>query len=148
MQKKHVIAAASFWTLMIVFGCWLPASWFPPSTPDLGSSIFSFINLPLDKLIHFLMFFGFGLLWSLALGGRLTALIVLAAGLILAVVTELGQSTPLIGREADLPDGLADLVGLAAGLALAILARKCWPTQPLEVKTGKSESHPATRQPG
>lgn len=126
---------------MIVFGCWLPASWFPPSSPDLPFSFSSLKYLPIDKLVHFLMFLGFGLLWSLALGGRLTALIVLAAGVTLAVVTELGQSLSLVGREADFPDGLADLVGLAAGLALATPVRSWWPAQPahvLEIQTGDS----------
>ena len=68
----------------------------------------------LDKLIHVILFAGFGYLWMQS--GRLSrgcALAIVCAGLALTIVTELGQGTEFVGRDATLEDGLADVVGLS-----------------------------------
>ncbi len=103
------------WTLLILLACWLPNRHMPVDE----TRGFHFHVPHLDKIIHATMFAGFGYLWMHA--GRLgrgRALAVFGAGLCLAVLTELGQMTEFVGRDADWDDGLADLVGL--GLALIV----------------------------
>ena len=81
---------------------------------------------PIDKLIHFSMFAVFGLLWMRvgSAGGRRGK--VLAGGIILAVVTELGQLIPVLGRDAGLLDALADTGGLIAGIVAAGWMAQKW----------------------
>ena len=67
-----------------------------------------------DKLVHFSMFTAFGLLWMLS--GR-KAGVVLAMACALAVVTEMGQGLSMIGRDPDLLDCVADLLGGGAGVS-------------------------------
>lgn len=95
------------WALFILALCSIPGH----SVPQ--SALFTF-----DKLGHFGMFFIGALLWLRAWPDR--AMRVFVAGLALSVGTELWQGLiPLIGRSADPLDVLADVVGLAVGLALA-----------------------------
>lgn len=111
-----ITGAAWIWTLLILVACWLPA-WILPVSEKKGPGI-----PHLDKLVHFSLFFGFGLLWGWAVAAdRRRWLGVLAVGAVLAVLTELGQALPIIQRDAELGDGLADLTGLALGAGLAYL---------------------------
>jgi VanZ family protein len=48
-----------------------------------------------------------------------SAPIIAVSGLALAVITELGQATSLVGRDASLGDGIADVAGVAIGLIVA-----------------------------
>ncbi|MGE3820704.1 MAG: VanZ family protein [Isosphaeraceae bacterium] len=68
-----------------------------------------------DKLIHFSLFCVCSAFW-LAAGGRRFATLVLAGGLVLAVGTELLQGMPIIQRDPDPLDALADTVGLIAAM--------------------------------
>lgn len=96
------------WALLILALCSIPGS----SVPD--AVLFSF-----DKVGHFGMFFIGALLWMRTWPDR--AARVFAAGLAFSVGTELYQGLlPLLGRSADPFDVLADALGLAVGLGLAL----------------------------
>jgi len=98
---------------LILVGCWLPSNRLPASetVPHVPHA---------DKLVHFAMFASFGLV--AAWGGRRRATLML--GVILAIVSELGQSTAWVGRDASVADAAADLIGLLSGIALAWLATR------------------------
>jgi VanZ family protein len=71
----------------------------------------------LDKVAHVALFLGFAWLWMDAAWSRRRVAWVLGIGLLLAVVTEIGQGSALVGRDANLLDLLADLLGLILGVA-------------------------------
>jgi VanZ family protein len=75
-------------------------------------------KLHADKIIHATMFACFAILWRRA-SGRGSALVIAVSGVALAVITELGQSTTIVGRDGDVWDGLADTAGVLLGLAIA-----------------------------
>lgn len=102
------------WTALILILCWTPPSRLPMS--EEGPSFFHLAGL--DKIIHGAIFAVFALLWRRATSPG-SAPIVAVSGLALAVITEIGQATPMVGRDGDLWDAIADLAGVAAGLALA-----------------------------
>jgi hypothetical protein len=74
-----------------------------------------------DLLVHFTLFAGFALNWIRAVAAALRWALVPAAGLCLALGTEWAQGLPFIQRDPNLLDGLADVGGLALGLAAAAL---------------------------
>lgn len=96
------------WALFILALCSIPGT----SVPDL--TLFSF-----DKLGHFGMFFIGAVLWLRAWPEQLGR--VFAFGLAFSVGTELFQGlAPFLGRSADPFDVIADVIGLVAGLGLAL----------------------------
>jgi VanZ family protein len=104
---------AILWTLGIVAACSLPGR----SLPQSG--LFEF-----DKLIHAALFFGFGVLWLLALQAPLPLRRwrVLFVGLAFAVLTEVYQGVLPFERFPDPYDALANGLGLCA----ALLAHSWW----------------------
>jgi VanZ family protein len=75
-----------------------------------------------DKVVHFGMFAMFGLLWTRAGRARApVAIRVFAAVVALAVGTELAQGLHFISRDPDVLDALADAVGGAFGIGVALL---------------------------
>jgi VanZ family protein len=87
-----------------------------------------FLDFPYrDKVAHFVMFAGFGALWSRTDPARRRTRLILAAGAVLAVVTELGQATPIVQRDASVEDGLADVAGLVVGVAVVRWRRAPYP---------------------
>ena len=113
---------AVVWTLVIVAICWMPESRLPKSSQGRG---WWFLSLPHhDKLVHAGMFVGFGLAWGMALrrGDATTRLGILAGGLALALLTELGQ--PFFDRDAEWLDGVCDLLGTLLGVSLAAFWRQ------------------------
>lgn len=101
-------AWAWIWAAMILIACWIPGEQIPE-----GSNGVSFRVQNLDKAIHATLFAGFGYLAMRA--GRLSvrrSAAVLAAGLALAVVSEVGQGMPFVHRDAGVEDALADCAGL------------------------------------
>jgi len=106
------------WTASILALCWFPRSLMPVKEAGPGP-----IGIPhLDKVVHFGLFAVFALLWARATGHQLRR--VFLAGCGLAILTELGQMVPVVGRDAGLDDGLADVVGVAAGLGAYLLSRR------------------------
>lgn len=94
---------AVLWTLGILLACSLPGE----SLPSVG--LFAF-----DKLIHFGLFAGFGVLWCWALPGRTTR--VLLFGLAYAVLTEVYQGFLPFERTPDPYDALANALGLLTAI--------------------------------
>ncbi|MEO6810444.1 MAG: VanZ family protein [Isosphaeraceae bacterium] len=116
VQRIWLDRLASAWVVVVLVLCWLPRRMLPEGETT------SHIRIPhLDKAIHFSMFFLISTLWLWGRPTRTRLLWVLIGGLALAVVSELGQDLPMIGREASVLDGLADLMGLAVGAGLACL---------------------------
>ncbi len=110
---RLLVAAA--WTLTICVLCWMPRSVMRHVEED--SSWFRLPNL--DKVAHFVLFFVFAILWVRAVRWPRKILAIGILGLVLTIVTELGQELPIVGRDATLGDGLTDLSGLLIGLAIA-----------------------------
>lgn len=123
LTTTHYRAAALLWTIGIVVACLLPASSLSSVQPDVG----------VDKLVHVVLFAGFGGLWMRALCppaeasdaavlGRWT-LGVLVVGAGVAVGTEVLQEVAPVRRMGDPYDVLANLLGLgiaAAGYRYAV----------------------------
>lgn len=114
-MRLKLIAAAG-WTLLLLLGTLLPATWMPESLPS--DDDFSIPHM--DKIAHVVLFGGFGFLWTAVAGPRGRTWPILAGGVLLAIGTELGQGLPFIGRTTDASDLLADLVGLGLGVALLL----------------------------
>lgn len=116
MWKPKLIAAA--WTLLILIGCWIPGNRL--AVDETATSLLRVPNL--DKLAHLVLFAFFGALWTRAFrGGRSRFALVMAAGIALAIVTEVGQGTKYVRREADILDAVADSLGTAIGIGAWIL---------------------------
>jgi VanZ family protein len=105
-------ALAWGWTLVILVLCWWPTRLLPVSE----TARVPFFTINVDKLVHFSIFATFAVLWMRVRRPAGTTGRVLLAGLVLTVVSELGQLVPAVGRDANLPDAAADLVGVGIGL--------------------------------
>jgi VanZ family protein len=97
---RGALAVAGLVSLAVLFA---PASDVPSSPPGV------------DKVVHLSLFLALGLTarWA-GVGRQVTA----ASLLLYAVVSELLQGTDLVGRDAELLDGVADTLGVLAGLVL------------------------------
>jgi VanZ family protein len=97
---RGALAVVVLVSLAVLFA---PASDVPSAPPGV------------DKVVHLSLFLALGLTARWAGVGRQVA----AVSLVLyAVVSELLQGTDLVGRDTELLDGVADAVGVLAGLAL------------------------------
>jgi len=108
------------WTTLLLIACLTPASW-------LRGSEHAHVGLShVDKIVHFGLFAGFGFFWSLVGSGRSAwfSLSVILVGVSFAILTELGQGLPMIGRDPDLYDAIADIIGLFVGSGLAHLGNR------------------------
>jgi VanZ family protein len=113
---------AILWTAVIFVACWLPRTWMPiregaPRARRVPHA---------DKVVHAVLFAGFGFLWVRALP-RGSGVRVLVLGLLVAVVTELGQNHHWVGRDGSVEDGLADLIGALVGVLSATTWAKRFP---------------------
>jgi VanZ family protein len=115
-------AAWFLWTTLVLTVNAIPGN-------SLPKTKFWFLDFPhSDKLIHFIMYFGVGGLFCAALlvstlGNlrlRTKKILFLMVPLFIAAVDELNQLN-VPGRSADPLDYLADAVGVAAGVGLALL---------------------------
>jgi uncharacterized protein (DUF486 family) len=106
---------AVLWTLAILTLCWLPGD--VVRVVEKDSSWFQIPNL--DKLVHWGIFVLFALLWLRVGTSRWRFLWVGLGGLVMAVVTEVVQTIPIIGRDGSLDDGVTDCIGVLIGFALA-----------------------------
>ena len=109
------LALAVVWTFVILVLCWTPADWLP--VKETGESGW---DLPhKDKFVHAGVFLVFAVLWLEATRGKPGRFAwVAVAGIAIAVVTELGQNLPILRRDGEVADALADSVGVAVGLWL------------------------------
>jgi VanZ family protein len=113
MSQRHF--PLLLWIVVILGLCWTPKSLMPiPEGPRPVSII-----PHLDKVVHFGMFAILGWLGMYAGSkpgpARYRGIFLLGLGL--AILSELGQMTPLVGRDAGLDDLAADMIGVIAGLA-------------------------------
>ena len=106
MSRRILLALA--WTVLVLVLCWIPGRWLGREGPG-GQS---------DKLAHAGMFVVFSWLWAWAVAPSMRTARILGAGLLLALVTEVGQAVPLIGRDPDPFDALADSIGACVGLGV------------------------------
>jgi len=109
---------AVLWTLGIVVACSIPAASLSPIKPALSA----------DKVIHFGLFAGFGLLWMRALcppdaatSLRRHSLRLLGWGSLFAIGTEVYQHLMPLQRRGDPYDALADGSGLLVAVGLYAL---------------------------
>jgi VanZ family protein len=101
----------------------LVACWIPPQHLAVDESTGGFLKIPnLDKVVHTGIFFVFAVLWMRLGTGRRWAMRVLIGGVLLAIISELGQELPFVGRDAGVMDTLADV----AGVVLGIVAYREW----------------------
>jgi len=96
------------WTATLLVACFLPSKLVEPT-----------VALWVDKVVHFVLFAGFSGFWLLDAVDSNTKRLrqVLIAGLLLAVLTEIGQGVLPIGRSAEWWDLGANLLGLLTGIA-------------------------------
>lgn len=106
------LALAVLWTLGILLATTIPTG----TMPDVDVST-------VDKVVHFGLFFGFGLLWMWVLQLRMArrAALVLIVGAVGAFGTEGLQVLMPYERTADLSDVVANLLGLCSGIGLFTL---------------------------
>lgn len=126
-KKLRVWAKAVFFVYLalVIFLCF----WNFRDLPDAPRTLF---GIPLDKFVHFSMFLPFPILAYLGFGRRTETVwqsvravaLFFGAGMLLALLTEFGQS--LTGyRSGDPLDLTADALGLAVG-SLAVLVKDIW----------------------
>jgi VanZ like family len=108
----HRVVMAVLWTILIMTLCWLPGHMV--QRVEAGSGLFKFVNL--DKLIHSGIFVVFALLWARVSSSRRRFAWIAFGGVIFAAVTELGQLIPAVGRDATVPDLIADAAGVLIGI--------------------------------
>lgn len=107
------------WSLVILGLCWWPKEMMP--APEGGGM--AIYMMPLDKIVHFGVFLGFAALLAHAIlrDGWARFRVVVLAGMAFAVISELGQLSPLVNRDAGLDDLTADMLGVLAGWAAGTL---------------------------
>ena len=116
------LAMASIWTIVILVLCWMPRSVI--EEVEEGSSWFEIPNL--DKAVHWGIFVVFAVLWLRIGTSRWRYAWVALGGLAMAVVSELVQLLPSIGRNADTDDGITDMIGVVIGLIVARWIEPLW----------------------
>ena len=116
MSENRAIILASIWTIVILVLVGIPGNSLPKTSGWVDL-------LQPDKLIHIGMFTPFTLFWLSVFIHKKhsinkSILIVGAFGIIYAFLTEVLQHYVFIGRNANLPDAIADTFGVVIGLVL------------------------------
>jgi VanZ like family len=115
-QRRRLVMAV-IWTVVIMVLCWVPGD-FVRKVED-GSSWFEIPDL--DKIVHGAIFVIFTILWARVLSSRVKFAWVALGGFVLAVVTELAQLLPVVGRDGEIGDVLTDAAGILIGIVIAPL---------------------------
>src|SRR5206468_11906973 len=102
------------WTVLLGALWLVPGRWLRDESKLLGVGVSH-----LDKVGHCGLFAVFGLLWARAGRGPRRGAWIVAGGVALAVLTEVGQGLPIVARDPDVLDALADVAGLLPGVAAA-----------------------------
>ncbi len=122
---KHTTWPALAWTLLILFVCWLPADRLP-IRETTHPSIWELKVPHADKIVHFGVFVIFSTLWLRGRSSPRAYVYIIVSGMLLAVVSELGQGHPWIRRDPDLLDIVADILGVLSGAAFATRLPATW----------------------
>lgn len=117
LRTVHYQVLAGLWTVGILLALTIPTGSIPEVHSPFG----------LDKVVHFVLFAGFGLLWlrGLCPPARIRGsshmsrrgVLLLVGGVLFAMGTELYQHFAPIGRMADPYDAAADLLGFLVAFA-------------------------------
>jgi VanZ family protein len=113
--SRFRLAMAIFWTLVIMTLCWLPREAVHQLEDE--SSWFKVPNF--DKLVHAGIFVVFAVLWTRVWSAPRRFVWTALAGLSLAVITEVVQGLPVVGRDASVADALTDVAGVLIGFMVA-----------------------------
>lgn len=122
-SRKTYIALFCIYLAAVAVACFTK----PSNLPDLGAG--TFMNIPMDKILHFILFLPFPVLASMSLidpqkdrtANLVILLVISVTGIGIAYATEAIQSQ--IGYRAyDMKDLYADSLGIATGaLATAMI---------------------------
>ncbi len=114
MMRPRVLIAV-LWTIVILVLCWTPQTMLPVTEGPESLTH----QLHLDKFVHAGMFAVFSVLWLRTQPAVKTMYLwVLLAGTALAAITEIVQNLPIIHREGEFQDALADFAGVLFGFPL------------------------------
>ena len=108
---RNWLYAAVGWTILIAALCWTPGG----VVRTVGDETRLFKIPSFDKFVHAGLFAVFAFLWLKATPAPKRFPPILLGGLALAVVTELGQLTAFVNRDARLDDALFDMLGVLLG---------------------------------
>jgi len=112
MTMRFRLLSAVLWTIVIMVLCWTPQVWLTVEEKPGSWAVL----LHLDKVVHAGIFGVFAVLWLRALpAGSNRFLWVGLAGTALAAITEIVQTVPIINREGEFQDAVADVVGVLIG---------------------------------
>ena len=125
MTRRQLTVARILLALYLAALLWLCFGHFD-TMPDVKRYIW---GIPTDKIVHFLMFFPFPILAFLAFDGYsakpwlsvLGTVATFAAGILLAVGTEVGQARLTTYRSGDVNDFKADLLALGISSLIVLL---------------------------
>jgi len=113
MRLRVVVAV--LWTIVILVLCWTPRTLLPVN--ERRESLTQ--KLHLDKFVHAGIFTVFTVLWLRTRpAGKTRYLWILLAGTALAAITEVMQNLPIINREGEFEDAMADFAGVLFGFPL------------------------------
>lgn len=112
--------AAMGWTVLAAALCWTPRK----VVEKVGDETRLFEIPNFDKLVHMGLFVVFSFLWLKATPYPKRFGLIVLGGLALAVVTELGQATTFVNRDARLDDGVFDVLGVVLGAAAYYLLHR------------------------
>ena len=116
MDKKFISQIAVYYTLILVLLSLI-------SVPDLGLPRFKLLEL--DKLIHFIMYLIFALIWGLKIENFSERKIEISTYLILfGLGLEILQHVLPFGRYFDLGDFVANCIGVLFGVFILYYLKK------------------------
>ena len=121
MKLHRAYVLAVLWTIFIASSCLLPAAAFRS---------FSFDTLlELDKVIHFVLYAVFILLWALAISdvSMKQKIGLLLIGVTYGILIEVLQSTMALGRSYDIGDIVSNTVGCIVGVILITFVQRTVP---------------------
>ena len=116
MDKKLISQIAVYYTLIIILLSLVPV-------PDLGLPKFKLLEL--DKLMHFIMYLIFALIWGLKIENFIERKMEISAYLILfGLGLEILQYLLPFGRYFDLGDFVANSIGVLFGVFILYYLKK------------------------
>ena len=116
MDKKLISQIAVYYTLILIILSLVPI-------PDLGLPRFKLLEF--DKLIHFIMYLIFALIWGLKIENFLERKMEISAYLILfGLGLEILQHLLPFGRYFDLGDFVANSIGVLFGIFILYYLKK------------------------
>lgn len=129
MTRKQLLLARILFVLYLIAVAWLCFGHFE-STPDVPRD---FCGIPLDKIVHFTMFFPYPVLAYFAFNrftGKwwtsfLCTLATFLTGALIAAGTEIGQARLTTYRSGDPDDWKADLLALGISCVLVVVLDLC-----------------------